>query len=422
MTRIQTVLLLTVSVLLFSCEAEPVTPPAELVEFSTKSIFPDEGSKATPVTELPSFNVLACTGSAGAEVRAWSGVATKSGDVYATGQYWPTSDPGWIFSMSNAALTYGAAGATVSVDGSTDVVVSYMPDAEYKERNAPVFRHVLARIGTVQVNTQEGFVISGINATLLDGRSSGTYNIRTGEWSSVGAGSDVVLAASEAGADNDVWVIPGEYQLRVTYTLSREYALLPEDYSVTFTRTSTVNLAPGKINNLTADATGASAPVESVIRFSDYESTWGWTSDVNLENGVMNTAGDVSIFVLGDNVLGRNDPEYIVSEHSIVLGNKNYMAVSVPSGHDIYALRLSLTETDGTLILGIPSYADFSCTPSPNIGGSLYDGEGRNGGTTDWIADLYSWTWCDPSVNSLTFETATSGGSRRFDGMTIVYR
>ena len=56
---------------------------------------------------------------------------------------------------------------------------------------------------------------------------SGTYNIRTQEWSHLQPGQTIPLSSS-----NDIWCIPSYYTLTVQYTLSREdYTESPGQYA-----------------------------------------------------------------------------------------------------------------------------------------------------------------------------------------------
>ena len=232
-------------------------------------------TRATPVTELATFNVLASTGSAGSESQAWAPVAvTKSGSTYLTGKYWPAADPSYHFYASNAALTFAAAGSTVTADGSTDVVCAYLPSPAYGEPNALTFDHIYARVGSFSVATQSGYEISAVSATLKNGVSGGTYNLRTGAWSGLSAASDRACASFTGGtssqsSSNDIWLVPGTYTISVSYTLTKG------EYVVPFTKTGSVTLVAGKTNNISTTAVGGSA---SEIVFSVSLASWSLNS------------------------------------------------------------------------------------------------------------------------------------------------
>lgn len=213
-------------------------------------------TRVSVVSSMSSFNVLAATGPAGSQSNYWgsSATATKSGDVYYTGKYWARTNPSiTAFYASNAAMTFNAAGPTVTVDSGTDVVCAYLANPTFNDRNSLAFNHILARIGTVTINTQSGYTISGISATLQGKVTSGTYNIRTGAWSGKGAGSNQALAISTSGSANDIWLVPGTYTFAVTYTLTKG------DYTETFNKSCSVTLVAGCTNNITTTAVGGNA-------------------------------------------------------------------------------------------------------------------------------------------------------------------
>ncbi len=242
------------------------------IRFSADGLDVSVETRTTPVTELSTFNVLASTGSAGSESQAWAPVAvTKSGSTYLTGKYWPAADPSYHFYASNAALTFAAAGSTVTADGSTDVVCAYLPSPTYGEPNVLTFDHIYARVGSFSVATQSGYEISAVSATLKNGVSGGTYNLRTGAWSGLSAASDRACASfsgstSSQSSSNDIWLVPGTYTISVSYTLTKG------EYVVPFTKTGSVTLVAGKTNNISTTAVGGAA---NEIVFSVSLATWG---------------------------------------------------------------------------------------------------------------------------------------------------
>ena len=214
------------------------------------------------MTEVPTFNVIAATGAAGSQSDYWGGsvTATQSGASWLTGKYWEITDPGITsFYASNAALTFNAAGPTVTLANcNTDVVAAHCDSPSYASSNDLSFNHILTRLGSITLNTQSGYELSAVSATLTDGCTAGTYNLRTGAWSSLGARSAVAAGAfsgntSAQTSANDKWFVPGSYTFSVSYTLTKG------DYVQSFTKTGTVTLVAGKKNNLTATAVGGSA-------------------------------------------------------------------------------------------------------------------------------------------------------------------
>lgn len=239
---------------------------------SCDKLFPDDAPKeivfgissnATKVTEvttanLTSFYVLATQTSGGTETDYWGGqaTATKSGDDYLTGKYWTEDgDPELHFYASNASLTFSASGPTVTADGSQDVVVAYKESSSYKARNALTFSHIFSRVGNVTLETQSGYELSAVSATLKDAVTSGTYNLKTGAWVSSGTPADVPLgtfsgSTSAQTSGNDLYVVPGTYSINVNYTLTKN------GVSTSFSKTGTVVISFGKNNTITAESTG----------------------------------------------------------------------------------------------------------------------------------------------------------------------
>lgn len=207
---------------------------------------------------MPSINVSCTVGAAGSETAVWTSAPfTLSGGMYSGGKYWTIDDKGYHFYASNAVLTHAAAGARVAPTNTTDVVVAWLADPNYKQANELVFEHVFARIGEVTVIPEEGYTLSNVKITLKP-KTSGTYDIRAGAgytdatgWSSVSESSSVVEIASGSGANaNDVYLVPGEY----TVTASWDATLIAVPSAVLHYTGKTTNLtfAKGKINKFTA--------------------------------------------------------------------------------------------------------------------------------------------------------------------------
>lgn len=231
---------------------------------------------ATKVTEvntdnLTSFKLMTTRGSAGSETEQWSVTATKNPSTgkFETGKYWPSTDPSYHFYASNAALTAGAGGPTVAVDGSADVVCASIYSPEYGNTNPVVFSHIMARIGTVSVASANGYGVAVVGLTLSAPRTSGTYNVRTGQWSNrTGASSKALVEGN-----NDYLLLPDTYVLQVSYTLTKG------DYSATFTGSGNVTLNAGKVSNISVTLTADPAvPVNFSISVVNWEaSTVGLT-------------------------------------------------------------------------------------------------------------------------------------------------
>ncbi len=81
--------------------------------------------------------------------------------------------------------------------------------------------------------------------------TAGTYNMKNETWASSTAR---LTNYTEVTNSSDLYLIPGTYNIRVSYTLS-----LGEYTSPAQTATSTVTFEQGKINNVSGSVTGSGA-------------------------------------------------------------------------------------------------------------------------------------------------------------------
>lgn len=239
--------------------ATPVTYDDGLITFTTGS----PRTRATGVTEvttasLTQFNVIATSGTT-TQTQVWNdGVFTGTpGGNYTGGKYWPSSSVSWNFYASNAAMTFAASGATIAVaDSNNDIVADYIEGATYKTSNALTFEHILCQLGTVTMKGPDGFTVTDLKVSLQP-IYSGTYNMRTDAWTrgtasaavyvfgTAATGVDLPAATNTAtSVDNDLWLVPGQYQLTATYTISKG------DWSNSYEKHATVTLLQGVNNNL----------------------------------------------------------------------------------------------------------------------------------------------------------------------------
>lgn len=231
---------------------------SEEICFTVESVFNAEvKTKATSaVTELASFNVNAVKGALGStETSIFNAEFTKDGSssTYKGGKYWPATDPSYRFYASNVKLTPSAEGPVVEAGNTTDIVCAVLADPSFKTSNALVFSHIFARIGFCNIIAPEGYAVSGLEVTLTP-KTGGLYNLYAGNgktdgtgWSSVSEGSSAMLASSIGSTiDNGLYLVPGNYVLSASYTLTAG------DYSESFTKTSSVSIVGGKINNISA--------------------------------------------------------------------------------------------------------------------------------------------------------------------------
>lgn len=196
---------------------------------------------------------------------------TLQGDYWKGGKYWPITDPSYKFYACNAALTVGASSATIApADADTDIVVDYLASPSYKVNNTLTMKHIFAQIGTVTMKAPATFTVTDVKVSLQP-ITSGTYTLDTDTWSRGSAGEatyimgtasagvnlgggDGVAGGSSTSSDNDLWLLPGEYQLTATYTIEKG------DYRNSFTKHATVTLVQGKNNNLILPGEGHDEP------------------------------------------------------------------------------------------------------------------------------------------------------------------
>lgn len=235
-----------------SVEPENQTPKEIVLCVGGDTIDMQVQTKTSAITSVPStLNYSMTTGTLGSEETSKKG--STSGNVgsgkIATGVYQTLSPTSYNYYVSNAAITFSASGSTISAANTTDVIAGTVTS---NETNPSVkLDHIFARTGTFTLNAQEGYEISGISWKIQSGSSGGTkgtFNMATKMWSSVSA-----LAQQSVASGTDLYLVPGNYTLSVTYTLKKE------DWTNTFTKTASVKLEAGKINNISGTAVGGTA-------------------------------------------------------------------------------------------------------------------------------------------------------------------
>lgn len=259
---------------LSGCSKDVVLGETEIPIVFTAGDFFESQTKASEVTtaNLTSFYVTATRGTVGSSESATftSALFTGTpGDTYSGGRWWPSSNPYYHFYSSSVGMSFDANACTVLASNETDVVCAYLENSNYGVRNALVFSHIFARIGSCVVNAPSGFELSGTPVVRITPKVSGTYNIRTGNgytdgtgWSGTVKGPVTVLSSSE----NNLYLVPGSYTLSVTYVLVKG------DWNHEFTKDASVSVIAGSVNNISM--TVPSEVVEE-IAVSVTLSSWG---------------------------------------------------------------------------------------------------------------------------------------------------
>ena len=242
------------------------------IEAETKA-----SSGTTETTSLTSFYVSAVTGSAGSESSAFnstqfSQVQGSSPATYKGSKMWPSSDQSYKFYASNRPLTFNAAGTTVSATNTTDVVCAYLTNGTYKTKNTLTFEHIFARFGRVDVAAESGYTISNISIRITP-KTGGTYNLRTGAgktdgtgWSSVTTGSATVVANATGANANDIYLVPGTYEVKATWTATQGGT------SITYTdKVVSVPIVGGKTNVVSIVLGGEILLGVDLVEYCDYD-------------------------------------------------------------------------------------------------------------------------------------------------------
>ena len=226
-------------------------------------------TKTTAITSVPSTLYYSMTtgtlGSAETSKKESASGNVGSGEI-ATGVYQTLSPTSYNYYVSNAAITFSASGSTISAANTTDVIAGKVTS----DTTSPsvTLNHVFARTGGLTLNPQSGYILSNISWKIESstGGTGGTYNIAKNTWTSVTALSSTSLTGS-----SDLYLVPGDYTLSVTYTLTMG------DWKQTFTKKATVTLVAGKVNNISGTASGGDA---SEISISVSLTEWG-TNNIN---------------------------------------------------------------------------------------------------------------------------------------------
>ena len=230
--------------------------------FETKGLTAEVEVKSVTATEsLTQFNVAATVDGTSSEEYVWASphyvlFSKQGGSSNFTGnKFWPKSDPKFHFYASNVTLncTNGTT-PTVTAANTTDIVCAYLANPSYKASNTLTFRHIFARLGTVTIAAPDkGYSFKSVAVSLTPVKG-GTYSIKDGYgktdatgWSGTSTGTALKIASAQGvNAASDEYVVPGKYTLTTTYTLKKDL------YEESFTKTGSVDIQGGKINNISA--------------------------------------------------------------------------------------------------------------------------------------------------------------------------
>ena len=249
-----------------SVEPENQHPQQIVLCVGDDTIDMDVHTKATAITAIPStLNFSVTTGKLGSSEttkKASASVSPASGKI-ATGLYQTVNATSYNYYVSNLPITFAASGSTVSASNATDVIAGTATSSSTSP--SVTLDHIFARTGTLTLKTQTGYDLSNVSWKIasVTGGTSGTYNIAKQAWSSL-----TKLASTSITGSSDMYLVPGSYTLTVSYTLTKG------DWTQNFTKSASVTLVGGKINNISGTASGGAA---SAISLTVTLTPWGST-------------------------------------------------------------------------------------------------------------------------------------------------
>lgn len=213
-------------------------------------------TKATAITAVPSTLYWgASTGTSTESVKWATASASVSSSKINTGKY--QTAPATAYNYYVANQTFTVAGDMTVANNNTDIVAGRTASSSSTTPSVTL-NHIFARTGSLTCNAQSGYTISGVSWKIYGSSSdiqgtAGTYNMKSQSWT---AASTKLTSTSETAitSTSDMYLIPGTYTIKVSYTLSKG-----DNYTKSFTKTGTVTLTMGKVNNISCTAIGGDA-------------------------------------------------------------------------------------------------------------------------------------------------------------------
>lgn len=240
-----------------SDEMTITTKGAELETFASDSVFNVAyeafssidtlvETKASVVTQasLTSFYLNTTRGGTEVPVASNTLFSGSVGSNYSGGLFWPASNQSYHFYASNIQMLSGTDCSKIVCSPEYDIIYAYLPAPSYKTENTLSFRHVYARIGSLSLNPPSGMTVT-LKSAAITARRSGTFDMKTESWVSTSGSESVSLSSS-----NDAWVIPGSYDISVTYDITNGI-MLQEN----LVRSGMAVIAGNHVNNIIANVT-----------------------------------------------------------------------------------------------------------------------------------------------------------------------
>lgn len=258
--------------ILVSCKKENVskedTPSTGEIILSVEddSIPVEVSTKTSAVTSMPSSLYWGATTGSGSETAKWSSAsASVSASKISTGKYQTASPTTYNYYLSNLSMSVGANTTVTATGGTSGTDVICGRASSSSATPSVTLGHIFARTGSLTLSAPSGYTATSVTWQIVKSGAntgtSGTYNLRTGAWSSCsGLASNTSITGS-----SDIYVVPGVYTITCSFTLTKG------DFTKSYTETANVTLAAGKINNITATTTTDEAVQ---VSFSVSVSAW----------------------------------------------------------------------------------------------------------------------------------------------------
>lgn len=278
--------------------------------------------------------------------------------------YYVTNSP----SASNLSINSSYATLTVSGTGSTgtDIVAGYAISSSVNVQVS--VGHVFARTGSFNLQVSTGVTVSNVTWTLKSHDSTtgtaGVYNIRSGNWTSVSS----TLSERSVNSSSDLYVIPGTYDVKVSCTVTRNGS------SQNITRTGTVMLEKGKVNNVTASLS-VTNDYELIIAPSSAQLAVGYTRTYSATLRTWVVVNGVRTSSYTDSALANSQVTWSSS-------NTSSATISNSSGHQGEVTGVSAGSVTITGRYTPSGSAQISGTASLTVvsGGNNWDDSWNNGG------------------------------------------
>ena len=197
------------------------------------------------------------------ETAKWAAASASvntSGSTHAiaTGKYQNSNSPvAYNYYVTNISGMSVGSSTTLTVPNNNTDVICGRTAANSTTTPGVTLEHIFCRTGSFSATATGGYSISNVSWTIKGTSSTavqgtaGTYNLTTGTWTSA---STKLNSATPVTSSSDMYLIPGQYTVGITYTLTMGEG--NNAVSQQFTKTATVNFPKGKICNVSGSFTG----------------------------------------------------------------------------------------------------------------------------------------------------------------------